>query len=67
MLTAMKGNSLPMTDRIIHKNWETPKEVAKTDKQYNHHKVLIFACYRLYKYVNCNERKLTSNDRQKNP
>ena len=41
---------------------EAAKE-AQLSRYNNHHKVLIFACYRLYKYVDCNERKLTSNDR----
>ena len=44
-------DTLQMTDRIIHKNWETSKDTATTDKLYNNRKVLIFACYRLYKCV----------------
>ena len=51
---SLNEDSPPMTDRIIQKK---PTKVAKTDKLYNHHKVLIFACYRLYEYVDCNARK----------
>ena len=50
-------NTLLMTNRILHKNWETPKDRATMEKLYNHHKVLIFACYRLYKYIDFIARK----------
>ena len=37
-----------MTNKIIHKKWETPKDTVSLDKLYNHHKVLIFARFKLY-------------------
>ena len=54
---SLNKDTLPMTDRIIHKNREASKDTATTDKLYNLHNVLIFACYRLYKYVDFIVRK----------
>ena len=53
----LNKDSLPQTQAILHNNWETPQSHEKTDKLYNHHKCLIFACYKLYKYVDHNKRK----------
>ena len=50
-------DTLPPTRRMFHWNWETPKNRASHDKLYNHHKVLIFACYKLYKYIDHKTRK----------
>ena len=54
-------DTLPMTNKITHKNWETPKDTVTTDKLYNHHKVLIFTCYRLNKYVDLIARTNSEN------
>ena len=43
----LNKDSLPQTQAILHNNWETPQSHEKTDKLYNHHKCLIFACYKL--------------------
>ena len=40
----LNKDSLPQTQAILHNNWETPQSHEKTDKLYNHHKRLIFAC-----------------------
>ena len=53
----LNKDSLPQTQAILHNNWETPQSHEKTDKLYNHHKCLILACYKLYKYVDHNKRK----------
>ena len=53
----LNKDSPPQTQAILHNNWETPQSHEKTDKLYNHHKCLIFACYKLYKYVDHNKRK----------
>ena len=50
-------DALPSTNKILYKNWETPRDIASHDKLYNHHKVLIFACYKLYKHVDHISRK----------
>ena len=50
---------LPQTQAILHHNWETPQSHEKRDKLYNHHKCLIFACYKLYKYVDHNKKNNT--------
>ena len=55
----LNKDSLPQTHAILHNNWETPQSHEKTDKLYNHHKCLIFACYKLYKYVDHNKRNNT--------
>ena len=53
----LNKDSLPQIQAILYNNWETPQSHEKTDKLYNHHKCLIFACYKLYKYVDRNKRK----------
>ena len=60
--------SLPMKQIWHNKNSHRLKQsctttrkllspTKKTDKLYNHHKCLISACYKLYKYVDHNKRK----------
>ena len=50
-------DALPLNNKIFHKNWETSRDIASHDKLYNHHKSLIFACYKLYKYIDHVSRK----------
>ena len=44
-------DALPCTNQIMHKNWETPRDIASHDKLYNHHKILMFSCYKLHIHV----------------